>query len=133
MTNFDIIKKLSYDTEITEILDRVVNNGTRDINDNINDGIDPLDPDDGKKLLKCYDLNLLGAAADALRKRSSGDLVTFVIDRNINYTNICTSKCKFCAFYREPDAKDAYVLSLSLIHISEPTRLRRISYAVFCL
>ncbi len=60
-----------------------------------------------------------------LRKRSYGDLVTFVIDRNINYTNICTSKCKFCAFYREPDAKDAYVLSIEKIleKVDEAVRL----------
>lgn len=38
-------------------------------------------------------------------------IVTFIIDRNINYTNICISKCKFCAFYREPDDKDAYILT----------------------
>ncbi len=125
MTNFDIIKQLSDDTDIKEILDRALNNGTFDKNDNINDGIDPLDLDDGKKLLECNDLNLLGAAADTLRKRSAGDLVTFVIDRNINYTNICTSKCKFCAFYREPDAKDAYVLSIEKIleKVDEAVRL----------
>jgi cyclic dehypoxanthinyl futalosine synthase len=38
-------------------------------------------------------------------------IVTFVIDRNINYTNICVNKCKFCAFYREADSPDAYLLS----------------------
>jgi cyclic dehypoxanthinyl futalosine synthase len=37
--------------------------------------------------------------------------VTFVVDRNINYTNICVNKCKFCAFYREADSPDAYILS----------------------
>ena len=125
MTNFDIIKQLSYDTDIKDILGRALNNGTHDKNDNMNDSIDPLDEDDGKKLLECNDLNLLGAAADTLRKRSAGDLVTFVIDRNINYTNICTSKCKFCAFYREPDAKDAYVLSIKKIleKVDEAVRL----------
>ena len=38
-------------------------------------------------------------------------IVTYVIDRNINYTNICISGCRFCAFYRSPGAEDAYVLS----------------------
>jgi cyclic dehypoxanthinyl futalosine synthase len=37
--------------------------------------------------------------------------VTFVVDRNVNYTNVCQSQCKFCAFYRQADAPDAYVLS----------------------
>lgn len=112
MTNFNILKQFSDDTEISEILGRAMDNG-------------PLDINDGKRLLACNDLNLLGAAADALRKRSCDELVTFVIDRNINYTNICTSKCKFCAFYREPDAKDAYVLSIEEIlkKVDEAVRL----------
>lgn len=38
-------------------------------------------------------------------------IVSFVVDRNINYTNVCMSQCKFCAFWRNPDAKDAYTLS----------------------
>lgn len=38
------------------------------------------------------------------------NIATFTIDRNINYTNVCTSKCKFCAFYREKESKDAFVL-----------------------
>jgi cyclic dehypoxanthinyl futalosine synthase len=37
--------------------------------------------------------------------------VTFIVDRNINYTNICVNKCKFCAFYREADSPEAYILS----------------------
>ncbi len=50
----------------------------------------------------------VGRLADEIRKRKCGDLVTFVVDRNINYTNVCTSKCRFCAFY----AKDGgYTLS----------------------
>src|SRR4030067_1191607 len=99
MTNFDVIKKFTEDTDISEILDRAMNNESLDIND-------------GKRLLECNDIHLLGSAADNMRERSCGDLVTFVIDRNINYTNICTSRCKFCAFYREPDAIDAYVLTI---------------------
>jgi len=112
MTNFDIIKKFSDETDISGILDRALNNEILDIND-------------GKRLLECNDINLLGASADVLRKSSAGDLVTFVIDRNINYTNICTSKCKFCAFYREADANDAYVLTIEEIleKIDEAVRL----------
>jgi cyclic dehypoxanthinyl futalosine synthase len=102
MINFDMIKKFGDDPEINEILSRALCN-------------ELLDIEDGIKILKSNNLNLLGAAADALRKRSAGELVTFVIDRNINYTNVCTSKCKFCAFYREADAKDAYVLSIDEI------------------
>ncbi|MDP3014553.1 MAG: radical SAM protein, partial [Candidatus Subteraquimicrobiales bacterium] len=58
------------------------------------------------------DLIRLGKAASATRQRfHPKNAATFIIDRNINYTNICTSKCKFCAFYREKEDKDAYLLS----------------------
>ena len=69
-----------------------------------------LDRDEARQL---WDLDLLtlGAAADRVRRRlNPGNRVTFVIDRNINYTNICTSGCRFCAFYRPPGADDGYVL-----------------------
>ena len=62
------------------------------------------------ELMRCADLTALGRAADAVRKTLHPDnMVTFVIDRNINYTNICVSRCKFCAFWREREA--GYVLS----------------------
>lgn len=62
-------------------------------------------------LFREADLPLLGQAATAARRaRFGNDLCTFVIDRNINYTNICSCQCKFCAFYRRPEDADAYVL-----------------------
>jgi cyclic dehypoxanthinyl futalosine synthase len=76
-----------------------------------------------EKNLKCEDLSfeealelfelplpILGRIADEIRKKKCGDLVTFVIDRNINYTNVCVSRCKFCAFYARSE-EDGYVLS----------------------
>ena len=58
-------------------------------------------------------------------RRHAPDQATFLIDRNINYTNICTSKCRFCAFYRTADAPDAYVLSPEAIleKVAEAARL----------
>lgn len=57
------------------------------------------------------DLLTLGSLADAVRQRlNPPPQVTYVVDRNINYTNICVSGCRFCAFYRPPAAPDAYVL-----------------------
>lgn len=54
----------------------------------------------------------LAAAADAMRRRLHPRReVTFIVDRNVNYTNVCVSGCRFCAFYRDPGAPDAYVLS----------------------
>lgn len=70
-----------------------------------------LNLEEGVSLLKSNDLLLTGLAADAVRKRLHPEpVVTFVIDRNINYTNICQTKCRFCAFYRTEEDPDAYVL-----------------------
>jgi cyclic dehypoxanthinyl futalosine synthase len=53
----------------------------------------------------------LGQAADAVRRRRNpADIVTYIIDRNINYTNVCVYRCRFCAFYRTISDADAYVL-----------------------
>ncbi|VVB92585.1 FO synthase subunit 2 [uncultured archaeon] len=113
MTSFEVIKEFYNDEDdIAGILTAALNNEPQGLND-------------GVKLLECSNVNLPGAAADMLRKNSAGELVTFVIDRNINYTNICSSKCKFCAFYREPGAADAYVLGIDEIisKIDEAVRL----------
>ncbi len=56
----------------------------------------------------------LGKIADKIRRKRCGDLVTFVVDRNINYTNICISKCNFCAFYAKREG-EGYVLSIDEI------------------
>src|SRR5512138_2640905 len=64
------------------------------------------------RLLVDADLLQLGKLADSIRRRLHPDnLVTFVVDRNVNYTNICESKCRFCAFYRDQGAPDAFVLA----------------------
>lgn len=58
----------------------------------------------------------LGALADAARWRLHPEhVVTYIIDRNINYTNVCVADCKFCAFYRRPKAPDGYLLSFEEI------------------
>ncbi len=57
-------------------------------------------------------LAALGAAAEAVCRRLHPEPVrTFVIDRNINYTNVCVSGCRFCAFFRPPGHPEGYVLS----------------------
>jgi len=55
-------------------------------------------------------LPVVGRIADEIRKRKCGGLVTFVVDRNISYTNRCVSRCKFCAFYAKSE-EESYVLS----------------------
>jgi cyclic dehypoxanthinyl futalosine synthase len=63
------------------------------------------------RLLTEADLLEVGRLADGVRRRlHPDDLVTFVVDRNVNYTNVCESRCRFCAFYRDAGAADAYLL-----------------------
>jgi len=58
------------------------------------------------------DLKLLGWLARKVRFRLNPEpIVTYVVDRNINYTNICISGCKFCAYYKSPGSPEGYVLS----------------------
>jgi cyclic dehypoxanthinyl futalosine synthase len=58
----------------------------------------------------------LGAMADTLRMQLHPEgIVTYIVDRNINYTNVCVADCKFCAFYRRPKHTDGYVLSFEEI------------------
>jgi 7,8-didemethyl-8-hydroxy-5-deazariboflavin synthase CofH subunit len=57
----------------------------------------------------------LSAVADEVRRRRVGDIVTYVVNRNINFTNICIIGCKFCAFSTGPNAADAYDLSFEEI------------------
>ncbi|MET1124278.1 MAG: cyclic dehypoxanthinyl futalosine synthase [Archaeoglobaceae archaeon] len=71
-----------------------------------------------QELTSCYKplelfeapIHELFSAADELRRWKCGDTVTFVVERNINYTNVCVSKCKFCAFYARSEG-EAFVLS----------------------
>ncbi len=71
-----------------------------------------LSPVEGLALYKQADLLTLGELANSVRKRLHPErVVTFIVDRNINYTNICVNKCAFCAFYRESDSPEAYVLT----------------------
>jgi cyclic dehypoxanthinyl futalosine synthase len=71
-----------------------------------------LTRDDAIALLRDGDLLELGGLADSVRERLHPEgVVTYIIDRNINYTNVCTAQCAFCAFYRDLPSKEGYVLS----------------------
>jgi len=72
--------------------------------------------DECTTLLESHDIARMGAAADEIRARRHPDnIVTYIIDRNINYTNVCNVVCTFCAFYRRPGAPDTYVRSFEEI------------------
>jgi cyclic dehypoxanthinyl futalosine synthase len=69
---------------------------------------------------------LLGRLADEVRRRKHpGGVVTYIIDRNVNYTNVCVARCKFCAFYRPVGSADGYTLGFDEIYrkIDETIRL----------
>jgi FO synthase len=71
-----------------------------------------LSPEDSLALANAEGDNLLGVltAANLLRAELAGDLVTYVVNRNINFTNVCFVGCKFCAFSRGPRESDSYFL-----------------------
>jgi FO synthase subunit 2 len=73
--------------------------------------------DDGVELFDApgADLPVIIAAADHLRKKSRGDVVTYVVNRNINFTNVCVKGCGFCAFSRGHMAEEGYFLPIDEI------------------
>ena len=87
-------------TDIQPILDRVRAGGR-------------MTAEECATLLESFDVARLGVAADEVRRRKHPEgVVTYIIDRNINYTNVCNVVCTFCAFYRRPGKPDTYVRTL---------------------
>src|SRR5918996_5623340 len=90
-------------TDIQPILDRVVA-GER------------MTAEECAALLASHDVARMGAAADEVRaRRHPSGVVTYIIDRNVNYTNVCNVVCTFCAFYRRPGKPDTYVTTVEQI------------------
>src|SRR5262245_1817928 len=68
-------------------------------------------------LFRSDDLIGIGMAADALRRKLHPEgIVSYIIDRNINYTNFCTEYCSFCAFYRPLGHAEGYILPKETIY-----------------
>jgi cyclic dehypoxanthinyl futalosine synthase len=89
---------------------------TTDVLEKARDG-ERISDEDALTLLGGRDLVRVGRAADKLRnRRVDPDRVTFIIDRNVNYTNVCYTDCDFCAFYRRPgDRREGYLLPKPVI------------------
>jgi len=85
-------------------------------------------------LANCEDDDLLGllVAADTLRRDLAGNIVTYVVNRNINFTNICFVGCKFCAFSRGPRESDSYFLSLEQV-AQKAAEARRLGATEVCI
>jgi cyclic dehypoxanthinyl futalosine synthase len=77
-----------------------------------------ISDDEALALLESKDLVAVGKAADELRaRRTDPGRITFIIDRNVNYTNVCVTDCDFCAFYRRPgDRAEGYLLPKAVIY-----------------
>ena len=82
----------------------------KDIEEKVMNG-ERLSREDGIRLFHCHDLAWLGAMADHVRQQKCGDIVYYNVNCHVNLTNICTSRCKFCAFGRDADDKGAYAMT----------------------
>jgi len=71
-----------------------------------------LSREDGIRLMESNDLLMLGYMADIVRKRKNGDRTYFIVNRHINHTNICKTRCKLCAFGKDADDPGAYLMTL---------------------
>ena len=89
----------------------------REVLDKALDG-ERISEEDAVALLRSRDLVAVGRAADAVRNRlNDPSRVTFIVDRNLNYTNVCVTDCDFCAFYRRPgDRREGYLLPKPVIY-----------------
>lgn len=101
--NFDPLFK-DADGEIAEILDKALSD--KEISSN--------------EALKLFDargpeFHLVGMVADEIRKRRVGEIVTYVVNRNINFTNVCIKQCGFCAFSRDFREEEGYFLPIEEI------------------
>jgi len=92
------------DPAVAVLLNKAVNGGE-------------LDFDEGLTLARTrgHEMEALVLAADLVRRERVGDVITYVVNRNINFTNICFIGCRFCAFSRAPREKDAYFHSFEEI------------------
>ena len=75
-----------------------------------------IQPEEALELFSTTDILLLGNVASRLaRKKRADKTITYIVDRNINYTNVCVTDCSFCAFYRKESDTDSYVLPFETI------------------
>ena len=96
------------------LLESLLKNSDPLISDTLNRSLDEkeISIDEATRLFyaRGLDFHLVGMVADELRKRRVGDIVTYVINRNINFTNVCIKQCGFCAFSRDFREEEGYFL-----------------------
>jgi len=101
---------------LSQILNQINSSDIKDILENSLNGIRP-GPDDCIRLLESDDVHLMGLTAGTLTRKRFGQKASFVNNIILNYTNVCITDCKFCAFYRPPNHEESYTLSLDEIEL----------------
>src|SRR6185437_2086975 len=101
------------------LLESLLKNSDPLISDTLNRALDEkeISVDEATRLFHArgLDFHLVGMVADELRKRRVGDIVTYVVNRNINFTNVCIKQCGFCAFSRDFREDEGYFLPIEEI------------------
>jgi len=101
---------------LSQILNQINSSDIKDILENSLNGIRP-GPDDCIRLLESDDVHLMGLTAGTLTRKRFGQKASFVNNIILNYTNVCITDCKFCAFYRPPNHEESYTLGLDEIEL----------------
>ena len=101
---------------MSQILNQIHSSDIKDILENSLNGIRP-GPDDCIRLLESDDVHLMGLTAETLTRKKFGQKASFVNNIILNYTNVCITDCKFCAFYRPPNHEESYTLGLDEIEL----------------
>ena len=101
---------------MSQILNQINSSDIKDILENSLNGIRP-GPDDCIRLLESDDVHLMGLTAGTLTRKKFGQKASFVNNIILNYTNVCITDCKFCAFYRPPNHEESYTLGLDEIEL----------------
>lgn len=92
-----MIDDLIYKSDVSDVLERAL-------------GGERLSVEDGVRLFESDDIHAIGAAANEVRRRINGNRTYYVVNRHINYTDICKNRCKFCAYSRDEDDPDGYAM-----------------------
>jgi FO synthase subunit 2 len=103
----------------TSLFDSLLRNSDPLISDTLNRALDEkeISASEAARLFyaKGLDFHIIGMVADELRRRRVGDIVTYVVNRNINFTNVCIKQCGFCAFSRDFREEEGYFLPVEEI------------------
>ncbi len=107
-----------------------------EIEEILNDALEGrrIGENDALRLLKAGgdDVLAIGLAANKIGKRKVGDVVTYIVNRNINFTNVCINRCKFCAYRRNVDDVDAYTLDIDEI-VKKTKEARKMGATEVCI